>query len=814
VNPGRRVFTTSASHRVNGVEDAMRSLLRLGLFLLTTTIGAATAAAQNVDVTGAVKDTSGAVLPGVTIEATIAGLQVATAVTGPDGRYAIALASGRQHQLRARMNGFADETFDIKTAAGPVAHDFTLRIAAIADQVVVTAARVPESRSLTTESTAIFTATDIQALGSTSLAEVLRMVPGLNVESTGREGALASLFARGGESDYNLVLIDGVRVNPSGGAYDFSRVSASEIDRLEVVRGGQSSLYGSDAIGSVVQVFTKHAAPGDAPRVIGSLEGGSFDTWRGDATLLGGAQRRVDYQLGVAYRGTEGAFQDILPDHDTFAQTSIAAGVGTILGDRAVLRTGVRYATAKGKAIGPIDFGSRDTGTAADTRDLSWHLDFSHRISDRVNQSADLNYFRSYRLSADTIADPTYRVYAILSGTPGAIFPNSPRLVRLLDQPAFAAYQAGTQTLGAGQFLATTPFGVSDFTSTSKSEFRRPAFRYQADATWGGSQLLVGGYDYERETDPLNPTFLVENHAYFVQQQFKAQDRWLATAGVRLDHNSRYGNNASPKLSLGGFLLPYRQGAVSSVKVFSNIGRGIKNPQFGELYSTAFTDGNPNLRPERARTIDAGAEITLADQRLLGRVTYFDNAFNDQVAFKSTGPGLDGKPDYVNIDGSKANGWELEGVLQRPIAGFTASAGYAFVDTQVVAFVSTSEQFQPGQPLLRRPKHSGMLRASYARGRATVNFNLRIVGQRHDAAFLGLSAVASPQFPAGRSVDITVNPGYTVSWLGGEIHVSRDVAAYLRIDNLTDATYESVLGYPALPRSVVAGLRFNVGTRQ
>ena len=713
------------------------------------------------------------------------------------------------------MNGFADDTFDIRTTPGSATHDFTLRIAAVADEVVVTATRVPESRSATTESMAVFTAKDIQALGSTSLVDVLRMVPGLNLESTGREGALSSLFARGGESDYNLVLIDGVRVNPSGGQFDFSRVSGAEIDRLEVVRGGQSSLYGSDAIGSVVQLFTKRAAPGDAPRVMGSLEGGSFDTWRGDASVLGGARRRVDYQLGVAYRGSEGAFQDILPEHDTFKQTSVDASAGAILGDRAALRTGVRYATAKGKASGPIDYGSRDTGTAADTRDLSWHLDVSHRISDRVNQSATVNYFRSYRLSADTIADPAYRVFAILSGTPGAIFPNSPRLVRLLDQPAFAAYQSGSQTLGAGQFLATTPFGVSDFTSTSKTEFRRPAFKYQADATWGGSQMLIGGYDYERETDPLNPSFLVENHAYFVQQQFRAQDRWLATVGVRLDHNSRYGNNASPKLSLGGFLLPYQHGPLSSVKVSTNIGRGIKNPTFGELYGSAFTDGNPALNPERARTIDAGAEITFDSQRFLGRVTYFDNAFNDQVAFKSTGPGLDGKADFVNIDGSKANGWELEGVLQRPVAGFTASAGYALVDTKVVgvrsARASSSSQGQPccGGQALRRC----CARAIRAAAR-TVNVNVRYVGQRHDAAFSACPPVVSPQFPTGRSVDITVNPGYTVSWLGGEVRVSRDVAAYLRIDNLTDAAYESVLGYPGLPRSVVAGLRFNVGMRK
>ena len=787
----------------------MRSLLLLVVLSSQLSV-------PSFQVTGTVKDSSGAVLPGATIDATIAGLSVATTTAGADGRYSLALTPGTLHQLRARMNGFADEPFDLRTATGSMTHDFTLHIAAVADQVVVTATRVAESRSATTESMAVFTAADIQALGATSIVDLLRVVPGLNVESTGREGALSSLFARGGESDYNLVLIDGVRVNPSGGAFDFSRISAGEIDRLEVVRGGQSSLYGSDAIGSVVQVFTKRAAPGDAPRVIGSLEGGSFSTRRTDASVLGGAQRRADYQLGVAYRGTEGAFQDILPDHDTFSQTSIDAGVGAILGDRATLRTGLRYANAKGKAIGPIDYGSRDTGTAADTRDLSWHLDFSHRISDRVDQTAQVNYFKSYRLSADTIGDPTYNVYAVLSGTPGALFPNSPRLVRLVDQPTFAALQSGSQALAAGQFLAKTNFGVSDFTSTTKSEFRRPAVRYQANATWGGGQILSGGYDYERESDPLNPSFLVENNAFFLQQQFHAQDRWLATLGVRLDKNSHYGNNASPKLSLGGYLVPYRKGALSSVKAFSNIGRGIKNPQFGELYSTAFTDGNPDLRPERARTIDAGAEITFDDQRVLARVTYFDNAFNDQVAFKSTGPGIDGKPDYINIDGSQANGWELEGALQRPIAGFTASAGYAFVDTQVVAFVSTSEQFQPGQPLLRRPKHSAMFRASYTRGRATVNANIRYVGQRHDAAFLGLSAVVTPgsAVPAGRSVDITVNPAYTVSWFGAEVRVSREVAGYIRIDNLTDAVYESVLGYPATPRSVVAGVRFNLGARK
>jgi outer membrane cobalamin receptor len=94
-----------------------------------------------------------------------------------------------------------------------------------------------------------------------------------------------------------------------------------------------------------------------------------------------------------------------------------------------------------------------------------------------------------------------------------------------------------------------------------------------------------------------------------------------------------------------------------------------------------------------------------------------------------------------------------------------------------------------------------------------MSLNIRYVGDRHDAAFIGLSAIASPQVPVARAVDITVNPAYTLVWLGGEWRVHRDLSFFARIDNLTDAAYESVLGYPGLPRTVVGGVRFNIGAR-
>ena len=247
----------------------------------------------------------------------------------------------------------------------------------------------------------------------------------------------------------------------------------------------------------------------------------------------------------------------------------------------------------------------------------------------------------------------------------------------------------------------------------------------------------------------------------------------------------------SPKLSVGGYPVPFSTGPVSSVKVFANFGKGIKNPNFSELFGSGFVDGNANLNPERARTIDVGTEMTFSDQRWLTRVTYFDNNYKDQVAFQfSPGFGGDGIPDYINIAGSKANGVELEVGLQRPIGGVTVSATYALVDTEVVATVSTSEQFQPGQPLLRRPKHSGTVRVNYTRGRGSLHLNLRAVSERHDAAFTGLARVSD-----GRSVDITVNPGYTVIGVGGQFRLDDDVTLFLRLDNLTDEVYESALGH-------------------
>ena len=786
-----------------------RSVLVFSFLFSIAFVNSSAARQGSIVVRGVIADTSGAVVTGVVVEAVVAGRSISRVTTGADGAYRVDVPAGVPLELRAQRDGFAGQVLALSGVTQPLTRNLTLQVGGVSDTLVVTASRTPESRAKVTESVTSFTRADIDALGASSLADVVRFVPGASVESIGREGAVTSMFTRGGESDYNLVLIDGVRVNQSGGVFDFSRINAAEIERVEVVRGAQSSLWGSDAMGSVVQIFTRRAGAGDRPQLAGSAEGGSFATFRGDARLMGGVASQVDYSAGVSRRQSGGAFADLLPEDDRFEQNGFDAGGGARLSDRVALRGGLRSTTADGKSVGAIVYGARNTGGLYRTRDLSGHLDLSHSFGSRLSGTATFNYFRYKSDSADTIADAPFSTYAVLAGTPNAIFPNGTRLVRLIDLAEFNTLVAAGATPGAGQFLASRQ--SSNFPFTSASEFERPAFRYQADYAWSGQQFSAG-YEWERENNALTNERRLDNQSVFFQQQIAVRDRWFATVGARVDSKEGADTFFSPKLSAGGFLVPFTSGGVSSVKVFGNLGQGIKSPSLSERFGGPFTDPAPDLKVEQARTGDVGVEATFANQRYRTLVTYFNNDYTDQIAYRG-GVAGDGIPEYINIDGSKADGWELEGALQRPIAGLTASASYTRVNHRVVTNVSTSQQFQPGQPLLRRPMNSGNLRASWAHGGVTVNGSLRLAGDRHDNSFLSLRTVPNAARPIPISTDITVNPGYAVMSLGLDVRAHRTVTLYVRGENVADEVYESVLGYPAMPRSVVAGARFTFGAR-
>ncbi len=214
----------------------------------------------------------------------------------------------------------------------------------------------------------------------------------------------------------------------------------------------------------------------------------------------------------------------------------------------------------------------------------------AHTAGSRYTGSATVNGFRYESFNADTVIDPSYGTFAIIEGTPNALFPNGMRLVRLITQAEFNQLSAAGATPGPNQFLASTTNFDFAHPLGSKVEFRRPGFRYQGDFMWGNGQRLTGGWDWEREirpaqTDPaVLPRLACDNNAFFVQQQLNFLDRWFVTVGARADAKETLDTFFSPKLSAGGFVLPVQSGAVSSVKVFGNIGKGIKSPAFSERY--------------------------------------------------------------------------------------------------------------------------------------------------------------------------------------------------------------------------------------
>jgi vitamin B12 transporter len=790
------------------------SLIVTTLALIVFGVAPRNAHAQDqITVSGVVRDTSGGVVADAAVQALVGERVIARTTTAGDGAYRLTVPVRTPFALRTQRAGFADSVSDVDGASSNVSLDVALSVGTLSDTLVVTAARGPEGRTSTTQSVSVMSRPDIQALGSTELADVLRFVPGTSVEGTGREGGgPTSLFVRGGDSDYNVVLIDGVRANLDGGRFDFGRIAAGEIERVEVLRGAQSSLWGADAMTSVVQIFTKRSTPTGAPEVSGSVEAGSFSTFRGNAGVYGGAGTTIDYHAAITGRKTDGAFSDILPEDDRYSQTAFDGGVGVALGSSASLRGGLRYSDGDGTVVGPLTYGARDTGAAYETRDLTVYGTVSHTIGSRFTGSGSVNYFRYRGRSADTVSD-SFSTYAILTGTPNALYPNGTRLVRLIDVGEFNTLVAAGGLPAPGQFLASAQsFDFLSNPATEVTRFRRPAIRYQGDYNWSSGQRTSVGYDWERESNPGVAGFDLDNNAVFIQHQSTFADRWFVTVGGRVDSKESYDTYFSPKLSAGGFLLPYRGAAVSSVKVFGNIGRGVKSPTFSERFGGPFADPNPDIEVEQAQSGDLGIETTFADQRLRTTFTFFRNDFSDQISFRF-GPVGDGIPEFINIDGSKASGIELELALQRPFSGFTAVGTYSYVDSEVVTNQSTSQQFQPGQPLLRRPRHAGSLRAAYTLGRATVNFNLRMIGDRFDNSFLFLSTVPNVERPTALTTDITVNPGYVVAALGLDLRFHDSLTVYVRGDNVGDTIYESALGYPGLPRAVVVGARFRVASR-
>jgi vitamin B12 transporter len=635
------------------------------------------------------------------------------------------------------------------------------RVCKTSDRVVVTATGAPLQVEDSGVAANVFTAKDFEPARGAFVQNLLRDVPGLSVVQTGRNGGITSVFARGGESDSALVLLDSIPVTEPGGGLDFAHLTSPGLQRMEVIRGPESVLFGAEASSAVIQMFTERGDP-EARRPHGSLayERGSFSTDHWTAGLNGGFADRLDYAFTSDQFRTTSEFPN-----DAFRITSGTANVGFRFSDatqlRAVYRTFDSYTGVPGQVFyGLTNFDANETA-----RDAGVSVRLDDRRGKRFSQRGLFGYHRYGIHDNDTISE-SYNIAALVRTIPEV----HPRVyfVRLVP--------LSTTVPDPGTTIATYSFPLDAFPSTSLTD--RTSASYQGTVTHDGG-ALVFGYDFERQAGIISTTGVERfNNGGYVHEQYALTSRIFLTGGARLEHSSTFGNKFAPRAAVT-FRLP------TETYLRMSAGRGIKEPALIENFANeSFFVGNPKLRPEKTDSFEAGVSREWLGKRVRTELSYFRDRFTDKIEFDfSAFPGT-----WQNIDQSWARGVELSGTA-RLMRFMTLNAGYTKLYTRITSDPSLD---QIGLELLRRPRNSGSISMEIAPRRWTFTAGARFVGERQDSDFV---------FGVNR------NPAYNSVFAGGSFQATRHVEVHARIDNALDERYQEVLGYSALSRNAAGGLK-------
>lgn len=613
--------------------------------------------------------------------------------------------------------------------------------------VVVTATRIPTRRSALNATVTVLRGEELRAQGTRMVTDALRDVAGMHVVQGGSYGSLTSVFVRGGQSDYVKVLVDGAPLNEPGGAINLADLTTDNVERIEIVRGPTSVVYGSDAVSGVIQVFTRR---GRGPlRAEASLRGGSFGSLEADLAVDGGNDV-LSYSLGASRSATDG----IHPFNSSYDNLVVSGALRVMPDVRTDVDLALRYGDSEYHV--PTDF----TGALADSNA------FQHR--DGIAASLDAGRFLSDNVEG--------RILLSVTENDGG-FDDQP------DGPA--------DTMGF--------FGSTSLQSVSR---RGVDARVNWYAT--ASEVVTLGAEYERERGTSVSESFSEygtsadsaeagrkNFGLYGQLQAAPLGGLAFTLGARLDENNQFGT-----------FFTYRAGATYGwrfgTRVRASLGTAFKEPTFYENFADSpFAKGNPQLDPERALSWELGVEQEIWSARVVLGATYFHQQFRDLIQYAAVPPAPDA-PNYFNLAAADAAGVEVV-VRTEPLQGLTVGASYTYLHTEVIdagADEGPGAGFVEGERLLRRPTHALSTDASYrVRDRGFASLRLNYVSEREDRDFA--------TFPA---TPVTL-PWYVTLDLAAEATVWRGLAATLRVENLFDEQYQEVFGFAAPGRRWLVGAK-------
>ena len=740
---------------------------------------AAQTTSPDAHLSGTLVDASGGGIGGVRVTAQLAGnpqADIWRSTSTTAGKYDLRFPPGRYHVAFSR-SPFTTREFVLDLGTGETRTlNVRLELEPLSSRVVVTAEGVPQQVQETSAPVTIITRAEIDLRQAVTLPDVLLYTPGISIGRTGAEGGTASIFLNGGNSSYTKVLVDGTPVNEPGNAVDFSNFSLDNIDKVEVVRGAESAIYGTDAVAGVIQVFTRRGTT-RVPEFSAYVEGGSYSTARTGADLSG-KLGNFDYSGAASYFTTEG------PDEENyFLNRTLSGNFGYAFSGTNEIRLTLRNNTSNAQTPGQTLFTPPNLDAHTDYHFFSSNARWDFATGDHWHH--EISGAESYNRELD--ANPIQSFYAT---DPNVFCPQDPSSPNSVPTAEFCDYTY----------------------AASKYEYNRASINAQSSYVLSNFSATAG-YQYEVENAGiwyLGQHLRRDNQGGFLDFHYLPHPRASLDFGMRAEANAAFGTRVVPRAGASLALLQGR-GFWGETRFRLFYGEGIKEPRFDQTFGTDPCDpGNPALKPEASKTLSVGIEQKLDNNQAQISADYFSNRYYDIVSFAFCVPGAPcpvtpppgcsaGFGSYFNTDLARSRGLNFAGEIT-PRNWLRFSGNYTYDDSRVVDSPNAYDPaLIPGNHLIRRPVNSGSLTMAAVFRR--VNFLLSgfFSGVRTDSDFLGLG--------------LTRNPGYARFDAATSYEFARGLSIYARATNLFDKQYQDALGYPALGREVRIGMKYQFGGR-
>ncbi len=780
---------------------------------------------------GVVHDPLGARVPGASVEL-LDGEQVAASTSsGPGGEFLIQLPKAGRYRIRVSSASFQPTT---TPAAYYRDHsdadvDVTLATKTLTQKVTVTATGTPTPEAQTGVSVTVIPSDDFRYMPQ--IQDPLRLAPGVQVTQTGQPGGTTGLSIRGGDTDANKVLIDGIPANQIGGGVEFANLSSVGIQSIEVLNEPGGVLYGSDALAGVVNLTTTRAASTALPLFTYAGDAGNFHTYRNEGTA-GAVYRQFDVYSAYARLQTDNSIPN-----SAFHNGSYAGNFGWTPSSNNDLRLTVRHINVSAGQPNAIALYGIPDDAQQKEQDLYLSGAWNNQATPRWHNLIRYGYVR---LNGQFNSFGATGIYNPSSG----LYDGAPVTIQGANGYSVSGQALFQYSSASSQYLEH---------NNDKSVYAQTSFSFTPHL------LALGAFKYENETGSAayagSAVTPIErgNYDYSLQFSGDLRNRLFYTAGTGLENNGLFGFATTPRASLAYYLFrPSTDGIFTGTKLYGTFGKGIKEPSVYQQQNSLFgvlsnvPDGTSLLSqfhvgplgPEQSRTFDGGIDQQLFNGRARTGITYFHDEFSNRVEYVpqqgliALGVPAANLPPigqaggaYLNSSSFRSQGIEFTTEIRFSSRLF-ARGGYTYTDA-VVQHSFSSDNLGPSfntssnfsnvpigafSPLVgarpfRVAPHTGFFAISYTRPKFYSSLTGTLVSRRDDSDFLTDSNFGNSLLLPNRNL----LGSYERLELGGGYQLTPRINIYTNLQNLLSQHYYEAFGYPSLPFTFRSGIKFNFG---